>query len=100
MLIPARGATDAQLSAAVERVAAAAGPVAGVSLPDAARERAVAQARAGGVLVVPLRAEVGEDEATEVAVDLRERLAVGAGRARASAPISWGRARCGRPCRS
>ena len=82
VLIPARGATDAQLSAAVERVAAAAGPVAGVSLPDAARERAVAQARAGGVLVVPLRAEVGEDEATEVAVDLRERLAIGDGRAR------------------
>ncbi len=62
VLIPARGATDAQLSAAVDRVAAAAGPVAGVSLPDAARERAVAQARAGGVLVVPLRAEVGEDD--------------------------------------
>ena len=54
-------------------------PVAGVSLSDAGRARAEQQAGAGGTVVVPLRAEVDEDGATDVATDLRDRLAVGDG---------------------
>ena len=67
------------MRAAVERVGAAAGPVTGVSLSDAGRARAEQQAGAGGTVVVPLRAEVDEDGATDVATDLRDRLAVGDG---------------------
>jgi RND superfamily putative drug exporter len=79
VLIPERGATPAQLRAAVDRVGAAAGPIEGVSLAPDARERAARQAAAGGVVLVPLAAEVDEDDATAVAVDLREELAVGEG---------------------
>jgi uncharacterized membrane protein YdfJ with MMPL/SSD domain len=79
VLVPQRGATDAQLRAAVGRVAAAAGPVDGVSLAPERRERALEQARAGGTVLVPLVAEVDEDDATAVAVDLREELAVADG---------------------
>ena len=79
VLVPEPGATPAQLRRAVDRVAAAAGPVAGVSLPDAARAQAAERVRPGATLVVPLRAEVDEDAATSVAVDLRDRLAVADG---------------------
>ena len=79
VLIGERGAGEAQLRAAVDRVAAAAGPIDGVSLPDAARARALEQAAAGGTVIVPLRAEVDEDGATDVASDLRDRLGVGDG---------------------
>jgi uncharacterized membrane protein YdfJ with MMPL/SSD domain len=79
VLIPERGASQAQLRAAVDRVAAAAGPVDGVSLASEARERAVEQAGAGRTVLVPLTAEVDEDDATAVAVDLRDELAVGHG---------------------
>jgi uncharacterized membrane protein YdfJ with MMPL/SSD domain len=79
VLVGERGATSAQLRAAVDRVAAAAGPVDGVSLPDATRAQAVEQAAADRVVVVPLRAEVDEDGATDVASDLRDRLGVGDG---------------------
>jgi len=79
VLIPQPGASEAQLRAAVDRVAAAAGPIDGVSLAPAARDRAVAQAAAGGTVLVPLVAEVDEDDATAVAVDLRDELAVADG---------------------
>src|SRR5215218_7446171 len=79
VLVPQRGASEAQLRAAVDRVAAAAGPVDGVSLPAAARERALRQARAGGTVLVPLATAVDEDDATAVAVDLRDRLDVADG---------------------
>jgi uncharacterized membrane protein YdfJ with MMPL/SSD domain len=79
VLVPQPGATRAQLRAAIDRVAAAAGPVDGVSLAPAARDRAVEQAAAGRTVLVPLVAEVDEDDATAVAVDLRERLAVAGG---------------------
>jgi uncharacterized membrane protein YdfJ with MMPL/SSD domain len=79
VLIPQRGASDAQLRAAVDRVAAAAGTIDGVSLAPAARDRAVEQAAAGGTVLVPLVAEVDEDDATAVAVDLRDELAVADG---------------------
>jgi uncharacterized membrane protein YdfJ with MMPL/SSD domain len=79
VLVGAPRATAAQRRAAVDRVVAAAGPVDGVSLPDAARTRAVEQAGAGGTVVVPLHAEVDEDGATDVATDLRDRLGVSDG---------------------
>jgi uncharacterized membrane protein YdfJ with MMPL/SSD domain len=79
VLVPQDGAGEAQLRAALDRVAAAAGPVAGVSLTPAARGRALAQARAGGTLLLPLRSEVDEDDATAVGVDLRDRLALADG---------------------
>jgi len=79
VLVPQPGATAAELRAAVDRVAGAAGPVDGVSLPEPARARALAQAAAGGTVVVPFRAEVDEDGATDVAADLRDRLAVADG---------------------
>jgi uncharacterized membrane protein YdfJ with MMPL/SSD domain len=79
VVIPQRGASDAQLRAAVDRVAAAAGTIDGVSLAPAARDRAVEQAAAGGTVLVPLVAEVDEDDATAVAVDLRDELAVADG---------------------
>ena len=79
VLIPERGASEAQLRAAVDRVGAAAGTIEGVSPAPDARERAAQQAAAGGVVLVPLTAEVDEDDATAVAVDLREELAVGDG---------------------
>jgi uncharacterized membrane protein YdfJ with MMPL/SSD domain len=79
VLVPRDGASKAQLRAAVDRVAAAAAPVKGVSLAPAARAQAVEQSAAGGTLLVPLVAEVDEDDATAVAVDLREELGVGDG---------------------
>jgi RND superfamily putative drug exporter len=79
VLVAEPGATPAQLRAAVGRVADAAGPIAGVSLPDAARRQALAQAGEGGTVVVPLRAETDEDGATDVAADLRDRLGVSEG---------------------
>ena len=80
VLIPEDGATPAQLSAGLDRVAAAAGDVDGVSLPRrAARDQATAQLQRGGTVVVPLHAEVDEDDATAVAVDLRKALDVTGG---------------------
>jgi RND superfamily putative drug exporter len=79
VLVPEAGATPEQLRSAVGRVAGAAGPVAGVTLPDAARDQALRQAAQGGTVVVPLRAETDEDGATDVATDLRERLDVSGG---------------------
>jgi uncharacterized membrane protein YdfJ with MMPL/SSD domain len=79
VLVPEPDAGAEQLRGAVERVGAAAGPIAGVSLSDEARAQAERQARAGGTIVVPLRAEVDENGATDVATDLRDRLGVGDG---------------------
>jgi uncharacterized membrane protein YdfJ with MMPL/SSD domain len=79
VLVPERGASQEQLRAAIARVGAAAGPIDGVSLPREAVAQAERQAAAGGTIVVPLRAEVDEDAATDVAIDLREELGVGDG---------------------
>src|SRR5215218_6224156 len=79
VLVPEPGATRAQLRAAVDRVAEAAGPVAGVSLARDARAQALEQADRGGTVMVPLRGETDEDGATDVAGDLRDRLDVAAG---------------------
>ena len=79
VLVPERGASPGQLRVAVERVGAAAGPIEGVSLAPAARGRALEQAAAGGTVLLPLTAEVDEDDATAVAVDLRDELGVADG---------------------
>ena len=79
VLIPQDGATPAQLSAGLDRVAAAAGEVDGFTLPVAARDQATVQLQRGGTVVVPLHAEVDEDDATAVAVDLRKALDVTGG---------------------
>jgi len=79
VLVPQPGASEAQLRSAVDRVAAAAAPVEGIALAPAAREQAVRQAAAGTTVLVPLAATVDEDDATAVAVDLRERLGVAEG---------------------
>ena len=79
VLVLQEGAAPAQLRAAVDRVAAATGAVDGVSLAPAAVEQAVEQAAGRRTVLVPLAAEVDEDDATAVAVDLRERLAIADG---------------------
>src|SRR5215216_6500787 len=79
VLVPERGASPGQLRVAVERVGAAAGPIEGVSLAPAARGRALEQAAAGGTVLLPLTADVDEDDATAVAVDLRDELGVADG---------------------
>jgi uncharacterized membrane protein YdfJ with MMPL/SSD domain len=79
VLIPERGASEAQLRAGLDRVATAADEVHGVALPAAARTQARAQLERGGTVVVPLHAEVDEDDATAVAVDLRKALDVTGG---------------------
>jgi uncharacterized membrane protein YdfJ with MMPL/SSD domain len=79
VLVPTRDATPEQVRASVGRVAAAAGRIDGVSLPDEARARAEQQSGAGGSVIVPLRAGVDEDGATDVASDLRDELRVGDG---------------------
>jgi uncharacterized membrane protein YdfJ with MMPL/SSD domain len=77
VIIPEPGATTEQIRGALGRVAAAAGPIEGVSAPNAAVEQAAGRARSGRTAILPLHVEVDEDAATAVAVDLREALGVG-----------------------
>ena len=79
VLVPGPGASEMELRAALDRVAAAAEKVDGIALAPSAREQSARRAATGGPLVVPLVAEVDEDDATAVAVDLREELAVADG---------------------
>src|SRR5256885_11029679 len=79
VLVPGSGARPAQLRAAVDRLARAAGPVGGVALTPAARAAAERAAAAGRPLVVPLRITVEEDGSSDVAKHLRDRLHLDAG---------------------
>src|SRR5438067_6611984 len=79
VLVPRPGARPAQLRAAVDRLARAAGPVGGVALTPAARAAADRAAAAGRPLVVPLRIAVEEDASSDVAKHLRDRLSLDAG---------------------
>jgi RND superfamily putative drug exporter len=78
VLVPHGEATTAQLRAALRRVGGAAGDVSDVTLTPAARAQALAQLRADGprTLVVPLHTRLGDSDAIDVAVDLREQLGV------------------------
>jgi uncharacterized membrane protein YdfJ with MMPL/SSD domain len=79
VLVPHGDATRAQLRAALARVGSAAGDVDKVALPPAARARALRELRQDGprTLVVPLATPVGDSDAIDVAVDLREQLDIG-----------------------
>ena len=79
VLVPQEGATPAQLRAAVERVGSAAGEVPDIALAPRTRERALAAAERGATLVVPLDTPVSADDSTDVAIDLREELAIAEG---------------------
>ncbi|MEA2255002.1 MAG: putative drug exporter of the superfamily [Solirubrobacteraceae bacterium] len=81
VVVPAPGASAADVRAALHRVGAAAGATAHVELPARARAVALAQLRRDGVrtLVVPLTVDVTESDAPDVATRLRDRLGVGAG---------------------
>lgn len=81
VLVPAPGATEADARAAVARLDRAATGVAHVRVDPAARRRALrAIDRAGSAqrpVLVPLRVGVGEDDAPDVAIALRDRLGLG-----------------------
>ena len=79
VLVPGSGARPAQLRAAVDRLARAAGPVGGVALTPTARAAADRAAAAGRPFVVPLRVTVAEDASSDVAKHLRDRLHIDAG---------------------
>src|SRR5918999_1840286 len=81
VLIPERGAGPEQVRAAIGRVADAAGRTANVELSTAARRRAEADAAAGrgSPILVALDARVSEDDAIDVARDLRDELQIADG---------------------
>jgi len=76
VLVPGAGASAASVRAAVRRVAAATARTAYVDLSPAA-ERAALAAPTDRTSIVPLRLDVGEDGATDVATHLRDRLGLG-----------------------
>src|SRR5439155_14751472 len=79
VLVPRSGARPAQLRAAVDRLARAAGPVGGVALTPTARAAADRAAAAGRPFIVPLGVTVAEDASSDVAKHLRDRLHIDAG---------------------
>ena len=76
VLVPAAGADPAALRRALDESAAAAQRVAHVGVDPAALAAGRRQAAAGQTVVVPLRTDVPEDAATDVAIDLREALPI------------------------
>jgi uncharacterized membrane protein YdfJ with MMPL/SSD domain len=72
---------------AVDDLATAAGKVDHVALTAPARRAALAQAARGRPVIVPLRIDVPETEAPDVATDLRDALKLGDGDGR-SAPVA------------
>jgi len=79
VLAPQSGATETQMRAALDRAALAADQEQLVEMPAAARAGAERQLGKGKTVVVPLRADVTEDDATNVASDLRETLLIADG---------------------
>src|SRR5436190_856448 len=77
VLVPGDGAGAASIRAAVRRVAAATARTAHVDLSAAAKRAALAAAAGGRLSIVPLRLDIGEDGATDVATHLRDRLGIG-----------------------
>ena len=79
VVVPARGATSSEVRAAIGEVERAAAKTADVTLAPAARRAALAQLQHDGVrpLIVPLKVDVTESDAPDVATDLRERLSLG-----------------------
>jgi uncharacterized membrane protein YdfJ with MMPL/SSD domain len=79
VLRPGRGASAAEVRAAVDRVDRAASRVDHVELSDAAATRAKRRAAVGGVLVVPLQVSGTLNELADMAVDLRKEVGAGDG---------------------
>ena len=79
VLVPQAGASPQALRAAVERVDDAVDAMPQVALEPAVRERALAASGRGETLVVPFATTVSADDATDLAVDLREELGIAAG---------------------
>jgi uncharacterized membrane protein YdfJ with MMPL/SSD domain len=77
VLRPAKGASAADMRAALRRLDGAAEDVPRVALADDARRRAAAQLGTGKPVVVPLAAAVPDRDATDVARDLREAIHAG-----------------------
>jgi uncharacterized membrane protein YdfJ with MMPL/SSD domain len=79
VVVPARGATSSEVRAAIGEVERAAAKTADVTLAPAARRAALAQVQHDGVrpLIVPLKVDVTESDAPDVATDLRDRLSLG-----------------------
>ncbi|MEA2274002.1 MAG: putative drug exporter of the superfamily [Solirubrobacteraceae bacterium] len=77
VLVPGDGASGAALRAGVLRVGDAAARSSHVELAAAARQAALSAASRRTTLIVPLRLDVGEDGATDVATHLRDRLGLG-----------------------
>jgi RND superfamily putative drug exporter len=76
VLVPQAGATPQQVQAAYARVAKATREVDGLKALPTTFDPAEG-ARRGGPLIVAMTPTVSEDAATDVAVDLREELAIG-----------------------
>jgi RND superfamily putative drug exporter len=81
VLVPQRGATLAAMRAAVDHVGRAAAAVPDASLPPASRAQARARLAHDGVrpIIVPLGTTVSDQQAIDVAGDLRDRLGLSAG---------------------
>lgn len=76
VLVRGRGSDPPALRRVLDESAAAAEPVAHVEIDPQALELARRQAAGGETVVLPLRTDVGEDGATDVAIDLREALPI------------------------
>jgi uncharacterized membrane protein YdfJ with MMPL/SSD domain len=76
LLVPREGAGAGQLRTAVGRVQRAADKTKDVSLLPPVAQAAGARAEQGKPVLVPLRVEVGEDTAADIARDLRDELGI------------------------
>jgi uncharacterized membrane protein YdfJ with MMPL/SSD domain len=79
VVVPGHGAIAQEARAAIAEVDRAAAKTADVALTPSARRAALAQLDRDGLrpLIVPLRVEVTESDAPDVATDLRDRLRLG-----------------------
>jgi uncharacterized membrane protein YdfJ with MMPL/SSD domain len=87
VVVPERAASSTDVRAAIGAVDRAAASTSDVTLTPAARDAALTQLRRDGVrpLIVPLKVDVTESDAPDVATDLRDRLRLGD---RSSEPVA------------
>jgi uncharacterized membrane protein YdfJ with MMPL/SSD domain len=77
VIVPEGGAPAAEVRAAIHEIDAAAKEEPLVALTDEARNDALSRAGDGETLVIPLMVDVDDQQAIDVAVDLREKLGLG-----------------------
>jgi uncharacterized membrane protein YdfJ with MMPL/SSD domain len=79
VVVPSNGASAGEVRAAIDEVDRAAASTVDVSLTPSARRAALAQLQRDGArpLIVPLKVDVTESDAPDVATDLRDRLKLG-----------------------